>query len=44
MKKIDKIFSKNKSMSLDLFLEKIMYDKNIGYYQKKIHLVLRVII
>ena len=22
-------------MSLDLFLEKIMYDKNIGYYQKK---------
>ena len=35
MKKIDKIFSKNKSMSLDLFLEKIMYDKNIGYYQKK---------
>ena len=29
------IFSKNKSMSLDLFLEKIMYDKNIGYYQKK---------
>ena len=35
MKKIDKIFSKNKSISLDLFLEKIMYDKNIGYYQKK---------
>ena len=35
MKKIDKIFSKKKLMSLDLYLEKVMYDKNIGYYQKK---------
>ena len=35
MKKIDKIFSKKKSMSLDSYLERVMYDKNIGYYQKK---------
>ncbi len=35
MKKIDKIFSKTKSMSLDLYLEKVLYDKSIGYYQKK---------
>ncbi len=35
MKKIDKIFSKTKSMSLDLYLEKVLYDKDIGYYQKK---------
>ncbi len=35
MKKIDKIFSKGKSMSLDEYLEKVLYDKNIGYYQKK---------
>ncbi len=35
MKKIDKIFSKNKIVSLDLYLEKVLYDKNIGYYQKQ---------
>ncbi len=35
MKKIDKIFDKSKSMSLDLYLEKVLYDKNFGYYQKK---------
>ena len=35
MNKIDKIFSKNKNMSLDLYLEKVLYDKNFGYYQKK---------
>ena len=35
MKKIDKIFSKTEAMSLDLYLEKVLYDKNIGYYQRK---------
>ena len=35
MNKIDKIFSKNKNMSLDLYLEKVLNDKNFGYYQKK---------
>ncbi len=35
MKKIDRIFSKNKVVSLDLYLQKVLYDKNIGYYQKK---------
>ena len=35
MKKIDKIFDKSKSISLDLYLEKVLYDKNFGYYQKK---------
>ena len=35
MKKIDKIFYKSKSMSLDLYLEKVLYGKNFGYYQKK---------
>ena len=35
MKKINKIFSKTKVMSLDLYLEKVLYDKNIGYYQRK---------
>tara|TARA_B100000700_G_scaffold322668_1_gene424708 strand:- start:710 stop:1771 length:1062 start_codon:yes stop_codon:yes gene_type:complete len=35
MKKIDKIFTETKLMSLDLYLEKVMYDKNVGYYQKK---------
>ncbi len=35
MKKIDKIFSKKKIMPLDLYLEKVLYDKNFGYYQKK---------
>lgn len=33
MKKINKIFKKNKSLSLDLYLEKILYDKDAGYYQ-----------
>ena len=35
MKRIDKIFSKSKLISLDEYLEKVLYDKNIGYYQKK---------
>ena len=35
MKKIDKIFFKTKSMPLDLYLEKVLYDKTVGYYQKK---------
>ena len=35
MKKISKIFQNSKSISLDLYLEKVLYDKNIGYYQKK---------
>ena len=34
MKKINKIFSKKKSISLDLFLEKALYHRNFGYYQK----------
>ena len=33
--KINKIFGKSKSLPLDLFLEKVLYDKNFGYYQKK---------
>ena len=36
MGKIDKIFLNSKIMSLDLFLEKTLYDKKFGYYQKKI--------
>ncbi len=35
MKKIDKIFSKSKTVSLDLYLQKVLYDKKIGYYQKQ---------
>ncbi len=35
MKKINKIFSKRKVVPLDLYLEKVLYDKEIGYYQKK---------
>tara|TARA_Y100000996_G_C22526743_1_gene644743 strand:- start:278 stop:1339 length:1062 start_codon:yes stop_codon:yes gene_type:complete len=35
MKKIDKIFLKKKVISLDLYLDKVLYDKGIGYYQKK---------
>ena len=35
MTKINRIFSKEKELSLDLYLEKVLYDKNIGYYQKK---------
>ena len=35
MKKIDNIFLKTKSMPLDLFLEKTLYDRKVGYYQKK---------
>jgi len=35
MKKINKIFSKEKSVTLDLFLEKALYDKDFGYYQKQ---------
>ena len=33
--KINKFFKKTKSLPLDLFLEKVLYDKNFGYYQKK---------
>ena len=33
--KINKIFGKAKSLPLDTFLEKVLYDKNFGYYQKK---------
>ena len=33
--KINKIFGKAKSLPLDSFLEKVLYDKNFGYYQKK---------
>ena len=35
MKKTNKIFSKKNSITLDLYLEKILYDKEFGYYQKK---------
>ena len=35
MKKINKIFDKSKSISLDLYLEKVLYDKDFGYYQNK---------
>ena len=35
MKRINKIFSKSKAVSLDLYLEKVLYDKDIGYYQKQ---------
>ena len=35
MTKINRIFSKEKELSLDLYLEKVLYDKKIGYYQKK---------
>ena len=35
MKKINKIFHKDKIIPLDLFLEKALYDQNYGYYQKK---------
>ena len=35
MKRIDKIFSKSKVVSLDLYLEKVLYDKSVGYYQKQ---------
>ena len=35
MKKLDKIFEKSRLISLDLYLEKILYDKTFGYYQKK---------
>ena len=35
MKKINKLFLENKSLPLDSFLDKVLYDKDIGYYQKK---------
>ena len=35
MKKINKIFKKSKSIALDTYLEKVLYDKSFGYYQKK---------
>ena len=35
MKKINKIFHKNKTIPLDLFLERALYDPNYGYYQKR---------
>ena len=31
MKKIDKIFSKSKALSLDSYLEKVLYDKSFGF-------------
>ena len=34
-KKLDKIFKKSKSIPLDVFLEKVLYDKDFGYYQKR---------
>ena len=34
-KKINKIFGKSKYIPLDSFLERVLYDKKIGYYQKK---------
>ena len=34
-KSIDKIFFKEKSIPVDLFLDKILYHKKLGYYQKK---------
>ena len=35
MKSVDKIFKKSKLISLDLYLEKVLYEKPFGYYQKK---------
>ena len=35
MKKIRKIFSNSNFIALDLYLERILYDKKIGYYQKQ---------
>ncbi len=35
MKIINKIFEKSKSISLDLYLDKVLYDKDFGYYQSK---------
>ena len=35
LKRIDKIFFKDKSIPVDLFLDKILYHKKLGYYQKK---------
>ncbi len=35
MKKINKFFLEKKSLPLDSFLDKVLYDKDIGYYQKK---------
>jgi len=35
IKKVDKIFERSKSISLDLYLDKVLYGKNFGYYQKK---------
>ena len=34
MKKINKFFLKQKSIPLDIFLDKVLYDKNIGYFEK----------
>ncbi len=35
MKKINRFFLEKKLIPLDLYLEKVLYDKNYGYYQKK---------
>ena len=35
MKKVNKLFSKKKTMPLDSFLDKVLYNKDFGYYQKK---------
>ena len=34
-RRIDKNFFKDKSIPIDLFLDKILYHKKLGYYQKK---------
>ena len=34
-KKLDKIFNNSKIISIDLYLKKVLYDKNYGYYQSK---------
>ena len=35
MNKINKFFQESKSVPLDLFLDKVLYHKDLGYYQKK---------
>ena len=35
MKKINKLFLEKRSVPLDAFLDKVLYDKDFGYYQKK---------
>ena len=35
MKKINKFFQESKIIPLDLFLDKVLYHKDLGYYQQK---------